>query len=255
MVNILSPAVYIIEKDISEYAPTVNSSVVGLVGFASKGPINKATLITSTQNMVTTFGKPSENISGQALEGAIEILETTNQIYFVRAADAATANEASATMSFGGCPAVGLVASALGVTNGLYLKIDVSSNAGTDQYATTKSFAIPSGTGTTGQAQALRSIIGGSLDSDRVGFEFDSTTSTTGFLVGSWAGSGTAMTVSAYSDSDYTYPASALSVLNRDGTVSGIARLAVGGYASVTVFGSEINSSGFSYVTETIHPG
>tara|TARA_R110002020_G_scaffold80048_1_gene200000 strand:+ start:1255 stop:3390 length:2136 start_codon:yes stop_codon:yes gene_type:complete len=255
MVNILSPDVYVIERDISEYAPTVNSSVVGLVGFASKGPMNKATLVTSPQNLTRVFGRPSEHISGQALEGAIEILETTNQVYFVRAGDSTTATDASSTVTYGGCPAVGFVASALGVTNGLYLKVDVSSNDGVNQYSTVKSFAIPAGTGTGGQAQALRSIIGGSLDSDKVGVEFDTTTSTTGFLVGSWAGSGTAMTVSAYADSAYTHPASALSVLNRNGEVSGIAHLAVQGYASVTVFGSEIDTSGFSYVAQTIHPG
>jgi len=261
MVNILSPDVYVIERDISEYAPTVNSSVVGLVGFASKGPMNKATLVTSPQNLTRVFGRPSENISGQALEGAIEILETTNQVYFVRAGDSTTATDASSTVTYGACPTVGITASGFGVTNSLYLKVDVSSNAGTDQYSTPKSFAIPAGTGTGGQAQALRSIIGGSLDSDKVGLEFDTTTSTTGFLTGSWAGSGTAMTVSAYSDSDYTVGVSAFNVLDGLGVVSaglyGAAETGVGSgdYSSVTVFGSEINSSGLSYVAQTIHPG
>ena len=47
MANFVSPGVYTIEKDVSDYTPSINTSVVGLVGFASKGPTNEATLITS----------------------------------------------------------------------------------------------------------------------------------------------------------------------------------------------------------------
>ena len=92
MPNFVSPGIYVLEKDISEYAPTVNSSVVGIVGFATKGKTNTATLITSPENLVNTFGRPSENITGQGLEGAIEVLETTNQVYFLRAAVDASAS-------------------------------------------------------------------------------------------------------------------------------------------------------------------
>ena len=79
MANFVSPGAYVIEKDISDYPPTINSSVVGIVGFASRGPIagvngEKATLITSPQQLIDTFGEPSEDIKGQALEGALEIL-------------------------------------------------------------------------------------------------------------------------------------------------------------------------------------
>ena len=109
MPNFVSPGVYVIEKDISEYPPTLNSSVVGIVGFASRGPIagtssEKATLITSPQQLIDTFGEPSEDLKGQALEGSLEILEATNSLRFVRVADAGAAN-ASAAVSMGGCPA------------------------------------------------------------------------------------------------------------------------------------------------------
>ncbi len=66
MPSYVSPGVYVIEKDFSQYAPSVNSSVVGLVGFASKGPTNKATLITSPNSLINTFGAPNEGITGQA---------------------------------------------------------------------------------------------------------------------------------------------------------------------------------------------
>ncbi len=106
MATYVSPGVYTIEKDISEYTPSINTSVVGIVGFAPKGPTNKATLITSQNQLLRTFGEPSEALTGQALEGALEVLETTNQLYFIRAADSTTAADASATMSMGVCPAV-----------------------------------------------------------------------------------------------------------------------------------------------------
>ena len=55
MAKYVSPGSYFVEVDISDYPPSVNSSVVGIVGFASKGPIagkdgKKATLITSQEN-------------------------------------------------------------------------------------------------------------------------------------------------------------------------------------------------------------
>ena len=55
MANFVSPGVYTVEKDISEYPVAGNSSIVGIVGFASKGPVNDATLITSQENLIKTL--------------------------------------------------------------------------------------------------------------------------------------------------------------------------------------------------------
>ncbi len=101
-----SPGNYVIEKDFSEYAPAVNSSIAGIVGFASKGPANKATLITSAAQLLRTFGETDQVSGGQGLIGALEVLSRTNSIYFVRAENATTAAEASATINWGACPAV-----------------------------------------------------------------------------------------------------------------------------------------------------
>ncbi len=108
MPNYVSPGVYVIEKDVSDFAPTLDSSVVGIVGFADKGPIageegEKATLVTSQAQLVKVFGEPKSTITGQGLEGALEILESTNKVYFVRAAEA-TAARASTVVSVGSCP-------------------------------------------------------------------------------------------------------------------------------------------------------
>jgi phage tail sheath protein FI len=102
-----SPSVVVLENDVSIYTPNINSSVVGLVGFANKGPVNEATLVTSQENLIRLFGKPDTNMQGQGLEGALEILEATNQLYYVRAIDSsASAGYASAAVDVGASPAV-----------------------------------------------------------------------------------------------------------------------------------------------------
>ena len=168
MANYVSPGVYTIEKDISEYAPSINTSIVGVVGFASKGPTNKATLITSQNRLVDTLGPPMENLTGQGLEGSLEILEQTNSLYFVRAATSDAA-DASATLAMGSCPAL-LVSGAVnnaaigqgyGVGNALTLRIQVYDNAGTAQFTDNssagKDFSIPAGTAES-QAEAIRKL-------------------------------------------------------------------------------------------------
>ena len=66
-----SPGNYVIEKDFSEYAPAVNSSIAGIVGFASRGPANKATLITSAAQLIRTFGETKDTEGGQGLLAAL----------------------------------------------------------------------------------------------------------------------------------------------------------------------------------------
>ena len=211
MPSFVSPGVYVIEKDISEYAPTVNSSVVGIVGFASKGPTNKATLITSAQRLLDTFGRPSESITGQGIEGALEILETTNQLYFIRCEVAGVSKEARAELAVGSCPAVRFEASGFGVTADLYLKVQVWDGAGAEQtVAGAKTFNIPSGTvgGSDTQLDALRKVIGaGTLDDALVAVKEDSDGS--GWLVGNAAGQNASIYVEGWEDSGETTEVSA----------------------------------------------
>ena len=95
-----SPGNYVIEKDFSEYAPAVNSSIAGIVGFASRGPANKATLITSAAQLIRTFGETKDTEGGQGLLAALEILSKTNSMYYVRAEDGTTASDASVMDTF-----------------------------------------------------------------------------------------------------------------------------------------------------------
>ena len=216
MPNFVSPGVYIVEKDISEYSPTLNSSIVGIVGFASKGPMNKSTLITSAESLVNTFGKPSEALYGQGLEAALEILEATNQVYFIRAADEDSAIEASGLVPFGSCPVVQIAPSGFGVSENLVLKVQVTNEAGVSLFDDPKTFTIPSGTATvaTGESsevpaqyRALRSVIGGSLSLGNVfvGARYVDSVVSRVFIGGSFAGSGTTLSVSAY-EADGTTP-------------------------------------------------
>jgi phage tail sheath protein FI len=275
MPNFVSPGVYVIEKDISEYTPALNSSIVGIVGFASKGPTNKATLITNQADLIRIFGEPSEAIYGQGLEAALEILETTNALYFIRAVSetASDTKDASAVIPFGACAAVAVSGpstsgTGFGIDRALYLKIQVYDNAGVAQYPSPKQFSIPAGTTslTSSQSQALRKVIGGQLDTDVVGV-FDNNETTTGLglsghIVSKFAGSGSYMTVSAYSDSTFTtglavlQPVVAVSAVG--GTYEAYNVSAVADTSTLTVYGATFNSTGTSsltYLIESLYAG
>jgi len=99
-----SPGIAYREVDATAYPATVDSSIVGIVGFADKGPENKAILITTPEQLINTFGEPNENLQGQGLIAALEILEVTNRVYFVRAASGSV--EASSKIPLGVCPHV-----------------------------------------------------------------------------------------------------------------------------------------------------
>ncbi len=253
MAKFLSPGVEVVETNNSNYVPSLNSSIVGIVGFASKGPVNVATLITSPENLITTFGAPNEDIEGQALEAALELLEVTNQIYFIRCTGTTDAVDASAAIKIGGCPALDVSANGFGVTEGIWLKAQVYDNNGVAQFPAAKEFAVPSGTvGATGtQAEALRKIIGGGLDTDKIGVHYTSETNTKGAIVGTYAGSGAYVEVSAFSNATFTTGLAVLQELDIAGT-------AAADTSTVTVYGTEVNSgvaNGVAYLVESIYPG
>ena len=274
MPNYVSPGVYTIEKDISDYTPSINTSIVGILGFASKGPTNKATLITNQNQLIRTFGQPSEDIVGQGLEGSLEILEQTNSLYFVRAASDDAA-DASATMALGSCPYV-IVSGAstysegFGVASPLTLRVQVYDNNNvaqfTDNSSAGKDFTIPAGTATS-QAEALRKIIGGGLDADKVGiFDGGSPVGDTatglglsGALVGSFAGSGASISVSACSGTTFS-EANGVSALAATNALSGTTSYGVSGLlaSAVRVYGGTVLANGTNsaaYSIESLYPG
>ena len=271
MPNYLSPGVYTVEKDFSQFTPSINTSVVGIAGFASKGPVNKATLITDQESLLRTFGEPSEAINGQALEGALEILEQTNVLYFVRCAD--TALDASASLAFGSCPSIAVSGQAnnaagarFGIEQPITLRIQVRDNQGvakyTDNDGAGRDFVVnvPSARS---QSAALRSVIGGALDSDHVGV-FDAGTFNTdlglsGALVGGYAGSGASLHVSACSGTSFNL-VSGVSALRMMSPLAADTNFGLSGVfaSAINVGGSEIITTGtnsISYLVESLDPG
>jgi phage tail sheath protein FI len=245
-----SPAVVFLERDNSAYPPNVNSSVVGLVGFASKGPTNKATLVTSQENLLRIFGRPSESIIGQGLEGALEILEATDQIQYVRAIGS-DAVQASANLQFGVCPAVRFAASGYGISNPLYLTVSVKDGAGV-QVLENKQIPVAAGSlASIGQASALAEKIGdGSVKDDHVFVVFDSTTTSTGYLVAPYAGKFAELSVSTYSNTAYSTPTSALVNITLSSSVE-----AAGVSSAITTNGLDISLTNFKYVVESLYAG
>ena len=67
----VSPGVYVIEKDWSDYSPSLNSTSVGVIGFASTGPVGKATLCTNADQLIQTVGEYNQKIE-QSMESGAE---------------------------------------------------------------------------------------------------------------------------------------------------------------------------------------
>ena len=61
MPQIISPGVYTIENDLSQYVSNLSATIVAMVGTADFGPSNTPTLVTSAQQYVNIFGEQSPN--------------------------------------------------------------------------------------------------------------------------------------------------------------------------------------------------
>ena len=189
-----SPSVVVLENDVSIYTPNINSSVVGVVGFANKGPVDIATLITSQEGLIRVFGKPSTEIPGQGLEGALEILEATNQLYFVRAANSSKAS-ASASIPLGVCPAVKIDTDSWNVSaaSSIYYAITPhGSNTVTSSVVTltASSTLFPT------KASVFLNAFNPNLTSDQNVFGYINGTDF--YLASKYAGSGATLTVSSF---------------------------------------------------------
>jgi phage tail sheath protein FI len=239
-----SPAVVFLEKDNSAYPANIDSSIVGIVGYASKGPENEPTLITSQENLLRVFGKPSETLPGQGLEGGLEILETTNQIRFVRAVPA-DASSASASVAFGVCPAIQFNTSSFGVNTNLYLNVTVKDSVGVT-VLDNKVLSIPAGTQAAGvgQASAIASKVGdGSVATDHIFVSFDSTTTGTGFLASVYPGIYSELHVSAFSSTTFDSSNSHTSGLF---PINAVGAVSAGATSSVSTSGYNISGTGAS---------
>ena len=128
----VSPGVYVIEKDWSDYTPSLNSTSVGVMGFASQGPVGKATLCTNADQLIQKFGQPQDAEGGFGLIGAYHILDRTNTVYFTRCATA-SATVADVAVEIGNCPYVKV--DSLSTDNYYLFAVDVTDNAGVSKNA------------------------------------------------------------------------------------------------------------------------
>ena len=188
-----SPSVVVLENDISIFTPNIDSSVVGIVGFANKGPINKPTLITNQENLIRKFGLPDTTLQGQAIEGALEILEATNQLYFVRGIAAGSVSAyASATVPLAAPPAVQV--------SGYTLSTDASSlfySIKDDAGATTETGTVQLVSSVTNNT--IPKVFKAAFDPDVLGDQdvYSFADGDTVFLASKYAGSGSTLQVSS----------------------------------------------------------
>lgn len=98
--NTISPSVRITEKDLSFIAPEQSFHRAGLVGFASKGPINVPTLVSTQRELNTKFGFPHpESGDPYLLYAASQYLLVANELYIVRVADESEVSDEKANIA------------------------------------------------------------------------------------------------------------------------------------------------------------
>ena len=231
-----SPSVVVLENDVSIYTPNINSSVVGLVGFANKGPVNEPTLVTSQENLIRLFGKPDVTLKGQGIEGALEILEATNQLYFVRGIDPTkTLAYASATVAVGASPALVVSGYDLAQPSSIYYSItDNATNT-----AVTATVAIASSTDFTTSNAIIKNAFNPSITSDQDVFAYVEGDDL--FLASKFAGSGATLQLSAPAPIGFR-------AVNISGEVS-----STGSASNITVSG--YTSSDVGLIVNSIYPG
>jgi len=258
-----SPGIAYREVDASVYPASVDSSIVGIVGFADKGPENEATLVTTPEQLITLFGEPNENLYGQGLLAAMEILEATNRIYFVRAASGST--EANTVVPFGVCPYVSFNATNIATyplsSTPLYLQVKLFKNTEI-VYSNIFLVSPTSSTGYTTTIQAMQAVIGdGTAKSDLVGVEQDSAGNI--HIYGTIAGPQYAIEVSAASSLSSTgtiletsagqtiFYTSALEFFNISSTSGG----AGGPVSGASGVGLSLSSGHINYTVKSLYGG
>lgn len=106
--NTISPSVRITEKDLSFIAPEQSFHRSGLVGFASKGPIDIPTLISTQRQLNTVFGYPHpESGDPYLIYAAEQYLLVANELYVVRVADVDNVSDEKAEIATVDVPSAG----------------------------------------------------------------------------------------------------------------------------------------------------
>ena len=120
--NTISPSVRITEKDLSFIVAAQNPHVAGLVGFASKGPVNLPTAVSSSRQLHTIFGNPHPDTGDPFLiYAADQYLLVASTLYVVRVADIDPVSDETATLATVDIPASGSLVEIESATAGPYV--------------------------------------------------------------------------------------------------------------------------------------
>lgn len=76
------PGIKLPEIDLSEYSPALSTSTLGIVGTATKGPINEATFISSAEQFIEIFGQPTPD--SYMAYAALEFLKRGKAMWVIR---------------------------------------------------------------------------------------------------------------------------------------------------------------------------
>ena len=119
--NTISPSVRIAEKDLSFIAPEQSTHNAGLIGFASKGPINLPVNIATSRQLHTIFGNPHPDTGDPFLiYAADQYLLVANTLYVVRVADTDPVSDEQALTATVDVPAAGTIIEIESATSGPY---------------------------------------------------------------------------------------------------------------------------------------
>lgn len=119
--NTIGAGIRIIEKDLSLILPSPTTHRAGLVGFASKGPLNLPTIITSRRQLYRTFGFPHPDVSDPFLIYAAEqYLLVANEAIIVRVGSDEAVNSDAALTAEVDIPASGTTVQIESATAGPY---------------------------------------------------------------------------------------------------------------------------------------
>jgi len=106
--NTISPSVRITEKDLSFVPPEQSFHRAGLVGFASKGPIDVPTLVRSRRELNTVFGFPHpESGDPYLIYAGEQYLLVASELYVVRVGDSDAVSAERATTAEYELPSAG----------------------------------------------------------------------------------------------------------------------------------------------------
>jgi phage tail sheath protein FI len=119
--NTISPSIRITEQDLSFIPPALTFANAGIVGFASKGPVNLPVNITSVRQLNTVFGYPHPEVGDPYLiYAAMQYLLVSTTLYCVRVAVTDPLSDEQALTAQVAVPAAGTVVQITSDTVGPY---------------------------------------------------------------------------------------------------------------------------------------